>query len=184
MEEKCEKPKDLDYHTWVHQLLSDWAKEHGVLDEWEEELEKLARKESPDRLPTEVLEKIPEREDTDKKAAEIMSKFLDIPLTKQRFEIYGKRKEFDVANVEHEIVGDVKNLGYKGSSPSAQMEFMSEHIWLMEKLEASTGKKWRKMIVGLGNRQIFETYKRRYDPWLGDVEIYFIDDEDKVHKIR
>ena len=54
----------------------------------------------------------------------------------------------------------------------------------MEKLEKSSGSKWRKIIVGSCNRKTFENYAKKYHPWLGNVEIYFIDDEGKVQKIR
>jgi len=139
-----------------------------------------------DIMPVEEVRNMPQREDRkiiEKRAARVMSESLGIPLTKQRLEIYGKYKEFDVVNVEHRIVGDVKKFDYEGDSPSGQMDFMSQHIRLMEKLEESTGKKWKKMIVGLGNRKVFETYARRNNPWLEDVEIYFIDNG-KVEKIR
>jgi len=82
-------------------------------------------------LPVEVLKKLPEREDIEKKATEIMSKFLGIPLTKQRLEICGKLKGFDLVNVEQGIVGDVKDFGHKGDSSSAQMEVLkpSAYHW-------------------------------------------------------
>jgi hypothetical protein len=100
-----------------NKLLEDRARERGVLDEWEGELEKLARKKGPSSLPVEVLKKLPDREDIEKKATEIMSKFLGIPLTKQRLETCGKLKGFDLVNVEQGIVGDVKDFGHKGDSP-------------------------------------------------------------------
>jgi hypothetical protein len=121
-------------------------------------------------------------EEFDKKGAEVMSKFLDIQLSKQKRDICGKQKSFDLVNVEHRVVGDVKNLdpNYKQGDVSN----MCEYVWLMEKLEKYTRRKWRKMIVGFGNRKIFADYARLYDSWLSDVEIYFIDDEKKVHRIR
>ncbi len=183
-EEKREKPKELDDYERAYQLLVDWASERGVLDEWKEEAEKLARKEWPGRMPVEVVKKLPERI-SHEKAAEIMSGFLGIPLAcKQKLEIYGKEKNFDMVNTEHRIVGDLKRFEHKGTSPTAQKDNVSAYIWLMEKLEASTGEKWRKIIVGWGYRKFFEDYARNYGSWIGNVEICFIDSEEKVHKIR
>jgi len=54
----------------------------------------------------------------------------------------------------------------------------------MEKLEQSSGKKWRKFIVGLGNRETFVKYAKQYGPWLGGIEIYFIDENGKLETIR
>ena len=47
-----------------------------------------------------------------------------------------------------------------------------------------TRTKWRKIIVGAGNRKTFETFARRYDPWLEDVEIYFINNTGNIIKLR
>jgi hypothetical protein len=54
----------------------------------------------------------------------------------------------------------------------------------MEKLEESSGSKWRKIIVGSGNKKTFEEYAKHYHPWLSNVEIYFVNDEGEVQKIR
>lgn len=183
-EEKREKPKDLDYCARAYQLLVDWASKRGILDKWKEAAEKLTRKEWPDRMPVEVVMKLPEKI-SHKKAAEIMSRFLGIPLAcKQKLEICGKKKEFDMVNTEHRIVGDLKRFEYKGTSPRALEDNMSTYIWLMEKLAALTGEKWKKILVGWGYHKFFEDYARNYSPWISDVEIYFIDNNDEVHKIR
>jgi len=52
------------------------------------------------------------------------------------------------------------------------------------KLEKSSDRKWRKLIVGMGNRETFEKYAKLYGPWLGDLEIYFIDNNKKLWNIR
>ena len=114
----------------------------------------------------------------------IISKFLGISLSKERLSIYGKEKEFDLANIENRIIGDIKSYRYSGPTPSAEFSTICEYVWLMEKLEESSGERWRKIIVGSGNREIFGKYARIYHPWLGNVEIYFIDDTGKVEKIR
>ena len=112
-------------------------------------------------------------------AKRVMERHLGVKLEKRKLNILGKYKEFDLVNVECSIVGDVKCFKFKGSAPSAAFSNISECVWLMEKLEQSTGKRWRKMIVGMGNRETFVKYAKRYGPWLGDLEIYFIDVESK-----
>ena len=120
---------------------------------------------------------------TEDDARRIMSQYLSVPLYKERLEINGKYKEFDLVNVAYRIVGDFKNFKYKGQA-SAEMSNIIEYIWIMEKLEKFTGTKWRKIIVGAGNKKTFETFAKRYDPWLEDVEIYYIDNEHRVIKLR
>jgi len=116
-------------------------------------------------------------------ARRVISEFLDVPLYKERVNIFGKFKEFDLVNVAQRIVGDIKGFTYGGVA-AAEFSNIVEYVWLMEKLEQYTGVKWRKIIVGYGRCEIFERFKRRYDPWLGDLEIYFIDEKLKVHRIR
>ena len=122
--------------------------------------------------------------DAEENARGIMSKLLGIKLAKKKLKVFGKMQEFDLVNEEARIVGDVKCYVTKTSSPTAEIDRISAYVWFMEKLESSSKSKWRKIIVGLGNREIFESYKRRYDAWLGDTEIFFIDDSQKVHKVR
>lgn len=114
----------------------------------------------------------------------IISEFLGMSLLKEKLLIYGKEKEFDLVNIENRIVGDIKSYSYSGTTPSAEFSAICEYVWLMEKLEGSSGEKWRKIIVGSGNREIFEKYARYYHPWLGDVEIYFVHNTARVEKIR
>ncbi len=120
---------------------------------------------------------------TEDDARRIMSWYLGVPLYKERLEINGKYKEFDLVNIIHRIVGDFKNFKYKGQA-MAEMSNIIEYIWVMEKLEKFTGTKWRKIIVRAGNRKTFEKFAKRYDPWLEDVEIYYIDNEHRVIKLR
>ena len=120
---------------------------------------------------------------TEDVAREIMSLELGVPLHKEKIDIYGKPKEFDLVNVRHRIVGDFKRFSYKGHA-EAEMSNLAEYVWLMEKLEKYTGDKWRKIIVGAGNEKTFRNFARRYNPWLEDVEIYFITPRRKVVRIR
>ena len=117
-------------------------------------------------------------------AKKVMEKYLGIKLDKKKVNIFGKYKKFDLVNIEKGVVGDVKYYTFRGTVPAAQFSAISEYIWLMEKLEESSGRKWWKFIVGLGNRKTFERYARQYGPWLGDVEIYFIDENGNLEILR
>lgn len=126
----------------------------------------------------------PNRIDPEAIAKEVMEEYLGVKLEKKKLNIFGKYKEFDLVNIEEAVVGDVKSYTFKGAVPAAQFSAMSEYVWLMEKLEQSSGRKWKKFIVGLGNRNTFERYAKQYGPWLGDVEIYFIDSDGKLEILR
>mgnify|MGYP000327148167 CR=1 FL=1 len=112
-----------------------------------------------------------------------MSKYLGVPFYKEKLNINGKFKEFDLVNVMHRVVGDFKRFKYGGEA-SAEMSNLAEYVWLMEKLEKYTHMKWRKIIVGAGNIKTFQIFAKRYDQWLEDLEIYFITAQRKVIKIR
>jgi hypothetical protein len=129
------------------------------------------------------LPKRPPHEEAEDLARKVLSSCLGVPLHKENLEIFRKAKEFDLVNIKERIVGDVKRLTTKGVA-SAEEADMCKYVWLMEKLEASTGWKWRKIIVGAGWREIFERFARNYDPWLGNLEIYFIDEKGNIRKIR
>ena len=128
------------------------------------------------------LPKEPHFKKAEEQAREVLSQLFGVPLKKEKLMIFGKLKEFDLVNIRARIVGDVKR--YTVKNPTAEMKEISEYVWLMEKLEASTGWKWRKIIVGAGRRSVFEKYARNYDAWLGNVEIYFMNEEGKLDKLR
>ena len=132
----------------------------------------------------EVSETKSDEPDPEAIAREIMEGYFKVKLKKRKLNIFGKYKEFDLVNVERGIVGDVKCYKFRGSNPSAEFSSISEYVWLMEKLEQSTGKRWRKFIVGMGNKEVFEKYAKLYGPWLGDLEIYFINEGKKLEIIR
>jgi len=125
-----------------------------------------------------------ERFDPETTARKVMEEYLRVKLEKRRLNIFGKYKEFDLVNVENNIVGDVKYFRFRGSIPSAEFSNISEYVLLMERLEQWTRKKWRKMIVGMGNKETFVKYAKSYGPWLGDLEIYFIDENEQLEVIR
>ena len=120
----------------------------------------------------------------EEKARRIISEYLGIPLYKARLNVCGKYKEFDIVNVGSRIVGDIKGFTFKGQVASAEYSNLIEYLFIMERLEKCTREKWRKIIVGYGRRKIFEDFARRYNPWLGNLEIYFIKEDGSVQRIR
>lgn len=114
-------------------------------------------------------------------ARKIMSDHLGIIVRGQKVSILNKEKKFDLVNIDQKVVGDAKHIE---RSEQGERDNISAYIWLMEKLEGSTGERWRKMIVGGGSKKFFEDYARTYDRWLGDVEIYFLTDDGKIKEIR
>ncbi len=153
----CRKYKILNFHVKVLRRI-----------------EKMPQAPSEEKAP--ILE--------EEQIREIISEFLGIPLSKEKLSIFGKEKEFDLVNIEARVVGDIKFYRYSGATPSAEFSIICEYVWLMEKLEESSSSKWRKIIVGSGNRETFEKYAKNFHPWLGNVEIYFVDNKSKVQKIR
>jgi len=131
------------------------------------------------RLPSESPQKSEEE-----RVRNAMSQFLAAPLRKLKLKIFCREKEFDLVNVKAMIVGDVKSYSASSYEPSGKKATISECVWLMEKLEASTKCKWRKIIAGSGDFSFFKEYANNYGMWLGDVEMYFVDISGKVDKTR
>ncbi|MEM4278941.1 MAG: hypothetical protein QXP28_00665 [Archaeoglobaceae archaeon] len=52
----------------------------------------------------------------------------------------------------------------------------------MERLKRASGEKWRKIVVGSGNRGKFEKYVKKFNSWLGDVEMCFVDESGEVER--
>ncbi|MBT4327400.1 MAG: hypothetical protein HOD60_10950 [Candidatus Nitrosopelagicus sp.] len=74
---------------------------------------------------------------------------LDTILNGGKININGKAKDFDLLNIDENIVGDVKH--YKmtegGNNPSAKFSVLNEYSWLMQKLEQYQKQKWQKIFV-------------------------------------
>jgi hypothetical protein len=114
-------------------------------------------------------------------ARKIMSSRLGIALTGQEVSTLNKEKKFDLVNIDSKIIGDAKYIMHSAQS---EKDNVSAYVWLMEKLERATEEKWRKIIIGGGSREFFTTYAREYDPWLQDVEIYYLSDDGRIEEIR
>ena len=100
--------------------------------------------EDSDNLDRTQVEMEKDKIDAESIAKEVMEDYLGVMLEKRNLNIFGKYKEFDLVNLEEAIVGDVKYYTFKGY-PSAEFSTISEYIWLMEKLEQSSGRKWEKV---------------------------------------
>jgi len=63
--------------------------------------------------------------DSERIAKEIMKSNFGVNLEKDRLNIFGKYREFDLVNIEHTVVGDIKFLPVKAS---AQFSTCYEYI--------------------------------------------------------
>jgi|SaaInlStandDraft_2_1057019.scaffolds.fasta_scaffold09030_2 hypothetical protein len=111
---------------------------------------------------------------------------LDTILNGGKININGKAKDFDLLNIDENIVGDVKH--YKmtegGNNPSAKFSVLNEYSWLMQKLEQYQKQKWQKIFVVGEDVRVVKKYISTYDAWLDDIEIYFCDADGKLTKMR
>jgi len=100
-----------------------------------------------------------------------MERELGIPLPERTIDINGKRKRFDLVNLNHKLVGDVKfyrnTVG--GNIPSAKRSTLNEYVWLLQKLPED----WRKFIVIGEDCAMAQKYVDDFSPWLEDVDILF-----------
>lgn len=103
-----------------------------------------------------------------------------------KININGKVKDFDLLNIDENIVGDVKH--YKmtsgGNNPSAKFSVLNEYSWLMQKLEQYQKQKWKKIFVIGEDLTVVKKYISTFDAWLDDIEIYFCDADGKLTKMR
>ena len=103
-----------------------------------------------------------------------------------KININGKVKDFDLLNIDENIVGDVKH--YKmtsgGNNPSAKFSVLNEYSWLMQKLELYQKQKWRKIFVIGEDLNVVKKYISTFDAWLDDIEIYFCNADGKLTKMR
>jgi len=103
-----------------------------------------------------------------------------------KININGKVKDFDLLNIDNQIVGDIKH--YKmtkgGNIPSAKFSTLNEYAWLMQKLEQYEKRKWRKIFVIGEDLKVVKIYLTTYAPWLEDIEIYYCSGEGNLVKLR
>jgi len=111
---------------------------------------------------------------------------LETILNGGKININGKVKDFDLLNIDENIVGDIKH--YKmtsgGNNPSAKFSVLNEYSWLMQKLEQYQKQKWRKIFVVGEDQVMIKKYISTFDAWLDDIEIYFCDAKGKLTKMR
>ncbi len=120
------------------------------------------------------------------KARKAMEKLMNVQLSSVKIAINGKFKNFDLINLEHKIVGDIKHytMTSGGNRPSAKFSVLNEYVWLMGLLEKYDNKPWKKLFVIGEDRRMADLYIREFDRWLDDIEFYFYSEKTGVVKIR
>jgi len=118
-------------------------------------------------------------------ATNALQKELGCILTHEKISINGFVKDFDMVNIDKCIVADAKNYTWtdSGNTPSAKISTLNEYVWLFQSLEKYQKRKWRKILV-MGEKSFAEWYSKKHDPLLGDVEIYYCDQDGVLVKIR
>jgi len=118
----------------------------------------------------------------EREARQRMERELGLSLPDGGIDINGKCKRFDLVNVEHKLVGDVKF--YKntagGNIPSAKRSTLNEYVWFLQKLP----KDWSKFIVIGEDLSMAQKYVDDFSPWLDDVSIIFFERPDKLIYLR
>ena len=112
---------------------------------------------------------------------------LGVNLDAGKIDINGKEKSFDILNGGEKIVGDVKNYRTTrgGNRPSAKFSALNEYCWQMGLVEkfGSSGK-WRKLFVIGEDKDMLLQYVKEFDPWLDDIEFYYLSYAEGIDRIR
>lgn len=89
-------------------------------------------------------------------------------------------KKFDFVSDDNSIVGDAKYYTLVGgqSLPSGKFATIAEHVWLLEKTQATT----RFLVFG-NQKQVPEQWLARYGHLAKDVEFYFLSDGGELKRL-
>ena len=111
-------------------------------------------------------------------ARSVMSMHLGIPLTAGG--LAGVPKEFDMVSPDKDTVGDAKyfTLVRGKRLPPAKFSNISEHVWLLEKTDASTT-----FLVFGNDRRVPLLWLERYGDLVADVDFYFLTDEGELEQL-
>ena len=115
-------------------------------------------------------------------ARAFMEQSLGMELQEIAVDINGKRKKFDLVNIQNKVVGDVKHYRNTsgGNNPSAKRSTLNEYIWLLQKMPSE----WKKFIVIGEDLEMARKYVRDYEPWLDGVNIVYYERSGKVIWLR
>ena len=104
---------------------------------------------------------------------------LNTPLLPGKIE--GVNKEWDMLSPDSQVVGDAKyyTMVRGKGNPAAKHSTISEHVWLLEKTRARI-----KFLVFGNQREVPETWLRKYEDLVSDVQFYFLDDEGKITRLK
>ena len=135
----------------------------------------------PENLPNNLTELSGEKMtpiEFEKVARIIMSQYFDLDLSPGKMDDWPKL--FDMVSDDFSVVGDAKYLSMVRGQyvPSAKLSVISEHVWMLDKLEADV----RFLTFGNDTR-VPKEWLKRYSSFLGDVEFFFISDDGKLTQL-
>ena len=89
-------------------------------------------------------------------------------------------KLFDMASDDFHIVGDAKYYSMVRGKylPPAKFSVISEHVWMLEKIDAST----RFLVFG-NDIRVPEEWLKRYRNYVENVDFYFLHDNGEIRRL-
>lgn len=108
-------------------------------------------------------------------ARQVFSQRFGAPL--QPGQVKGVPKLFDLVSPDGDIVGDAKYYTLVNGQhlPPAKFSIIAEHVWLLEKTQAT-----QKILVFGNDIEVPKRWLARYGHLRGDVAFYFLTDEGDI----
>ena len=93
----------------------------------------------------------------------------------------GWPKLFDMVSEDYRIVGDAKYMSMvRGKRlPPAKFSVIAEHVWLLEKIDAST-----KFLVFGNDKRVSEKWLKRYGNFVNLVRFYFLTENGELIRLN
>lgn len=111
-------------------------------------------------------------------ARQVFSQRFGIPL--RPGQIAGVPKLFDLVSPDGDIIGDAKYYTLVNGQhlPPAKFSIIAEHVWLLEKTQAT-----HKFLVFCNDIEVPKRWLARYGHLQGDVAFYFLTDEGELFEL-